>query len=437
MRHALDERSSISHPLTHELGEPDSPRELELVDYLAAIWRHRWLAVALTGICAVLGATLSFFSPTEYRATTLLSVSPPKADGAPLDARLITPELLVPILESPSLAAGLIHDLELGEPPLSLNTRRFLNRHLSVSTIAETSFVEAEVVMPTPALAQRVADALATRAVERARQMVREEAGTVEQQLQSVVAEAEARFQTAATALEEFRQSAQVELIRSDVQALLSQRGEFLKLQIQIDAERSRLARAEEELKQRPELDITHGTIADNAILLEGARELADGSSVLGLTVRNESVNEVYKEIDAEVASTRAKLAGLEMQRDQMIARGSTDAENLARLTDLYTRESTLERLQLEYDIAKKAFQDVAERFQGVKLLTNARTPQFQVVEPAPLPEIPQSRHFTRNIFVGAVFGLTLACLVAVGRLAVSRLNPRAGQPMSPGIPGA
>ena len=43
---------------------------------------------------------------------------------------------------------------------------------------------------------------------------------------------------------------------------------------------------------------------------------------------------------------------------------GSAEAASLARLADLYSRESTLQRLQLEYDIAKKAFQDVAERFQ-------------------------------------------------------------------------
>ena len=62
-----------------------------------------------------------------------------------------------------------------------------------------------------------------------------------------------------------------------------------------------------------------------------------------------------------------------------------------------------------------------------MKLQTNARTPQFQVVESPTVPEIALSRHFTRNILVGATLGLALACLIAVGRLAADRLTVPSG----------
>ena len=428
MRHPIEPLHAIAPSVAPRPAEV--PRELELIDYLAAILAHRWLVLGLAFGLALLTAVGTLMMTRVYQAAALISVRPPKIEGQP--PAEAAPQALVPVVRSDALVSRLLSDLKLDQPPFSLNATKFLRSALAVSTVAETSFIEIKVTLPDPEMARRAADELATRTVARARQIDVEEGGGVEEQIRAIAAESEQRFRTAETALREFRTKSQVELLRKDVEAKLGQRGDFLKLLIEIDGERGRLAMAEQEVKSRPEVDVVTDSITRNSqLLMEAARQNVETpASLIGLSVESQRINTARKEIDVELATTRTKLAALERQRDEMIRLGQVNADALPVLTELYAREAALARLQLEYDVARKAYEDASTNYLNAKVRTAVRTPFVQVVERPTRPTTPQSRYLVRNAAIAAVAGATIACLIAFARLAMSRIAtlPRPGE---------
>lgn len=68
--HALDARlTRIESLLVAERGG----REVELLDLLRTVWRHKWLIATVTVAFAVAAVALAFLLPVEYTATALLT----------------------------------------------------------------------------------------------------------------------------------------------------------------------------------------------------------------------------------------------------------------------------------------------------------------------------------------------------------------------------
>lgn len=258
------------------------------------------------------------------------------------------------------------------------------------------------------------------------------EAGGLEARLEQTARDSQRRFLAAEEALKNFRSRSQIELLRKDVEAKLGQRGAFLQLQVDISAERGRVARAEEELRQRAPRETTVESITrGRATLREAARPGAaeDPAGLIGLSVQSEQVNSARSELDVQVGEARAKLAALEKQQERMLQLAQVSEAQLPQLTRLYEREAELARLQVEFDVARKAFEESSTSYQIARTRTALRSPFIQVVEKAARPNAPQSRHVARNAAVGLVAGATLGCLVALGALALARMALLPGQP--------
>jgi uncharacterized protein involved in exopolysaccharide biosynthesis len=384
------------------------------------------LAVGL----AVVAALVSLLSPRQYEAAALLSVMPARLEaGAQMEA---SPDTMVPVVKSVSLLNGVLIDLKLDQSPYGLTAQRFLANHVVVEPILRTSFLEVRVSLPDADLARRAADEIVSRAVDQARHMNLAEAGGLEARLEQTARDSQRRFLAAEEALKNFRSRSQIELLRKDVEAKLGQRGAFLQLQVDISAERGRVARAEEELRQRAPRETTVESITrGRATLREAARPGAaeDPAGLIGLSVQSEQVNSARSELDVQVGEARAKLAALEKQQERMLQLAQVSEAQLPQLTRLYEREAELARLQVEFDVARKAFEESSTSYQIARTRTALRSPFIQVVEKAARPNAPQSRHVARNAAVGLVAGATLGCLVALGALALARMALLPGQP--------
>lgn len=396
------------------------PRELELIDYLAAVLGHRRLVLALALAFGLLGALVSLIATRQYAASTLIAVTPSRLDTRMSDGQAAA--ALVPVLQADPIVARMLADVGLDRPPHVLSPRAFVRSHLTIEPVDRTSFLQVTVTLPEGELAQRAADELSRLSVTRFRALGEEEGGGLETTLRLLAAQAEERYDASGRTLREFRTAAQIDLLRKDVEARLGQRSEFLSLLVKIDAERGRLERAERELASRPELQTTTDTIMRNPLLAEAARAEPGGTAVLGLRMESQQVNDARREIDVSVATARSTLAALERQRDQMIKLGQVTANVLPMLSDLYAREAQLARHQLDHDVAAKAFEEAASAAQSARLRTSMHLPFAQVAERATRPTTPESRRLVRNTAIGLVAGATLACLIAFGHLAVARI---------------
>jgi uncharacterized protein involved in exopolysaccharide biosynthesis len=395
--------------------------ELDITDYLVALWQQRLLIVGCAVIAAAVAVAVTLTRDRQYEAVTLVSVSPSKVPQEP--ARPVSPESLVPLIESQSVAETVVRELKLDTGPDPLTPETLLQR-LDGAPLSNTNLIRISVRLPNAELAARVANRSAEIAMDLYRRINAEEVGTLEGDLQGMLTEAQKRMRAAQDAYETYRREAQHELLKRDVETLLEQRGDYLELVVEIEGERAKLARAEEELAKRRPLGTMTQSIDKSPSLMEAARSSnASGDSVLGLQMRSDYVNDVFMKLDEEVATGRATLAQLEKKRAQMISAAGVNADQLAKLTRLYVTETTLERLKDEVDISRKAYQSVAERYQGAKLAATAATPRVQVVVPAAPPERPVSRMLARNLVLGAALGFVVGAFIALVRFALRYVN--------------
>lgn len=397
-----------------------SSDELDVVDYLAALWQRRWVIVLCAIVAAAVALTIGLLQDRQYEAAALLSISPSKVPQEP--ARPVSPESLVPLIESDTVADAVVRELKLNEGPEPLSAQNLLLR-LNAAPLANTNLIRVTVRWSDPAMAARIANRTAEIATDLHRRVNAEEVGTLEGDLQSMLSEAQVRMRAAQDAYEAYRREAQHELLKAEVDTLLEQRGDYLDLVVEIEAERARLTRAEEELAIRTPLGTMTQSIDKSPAMMEAARSTAQGDSLIGLQMRSDYVNEVFMKLDEEVATGRATLAQLEKKRAQMISSSGVNAPQLAKLTRLYVTETTLERLKDEVEISRKAFQSVAERYQGAKLAATAATPRVQVVVPAAPPERPMSRLLARNLALGGALGFVVGAFIALARFGLQYAN--------------
>jgi uncharacterized protein involved in exopolysaccharide biosynthesis len=402
----LPPESTPRRPL-REAGPP------QVGDYVAALGRHRRLLAGLAVGFAAAGATWSLVSQVQYESSVTLLVATPRiAQGPPPTAGLMG---LVTLVESPAVVQPVIEELGLDRPPRRLTRTQLLNQVLTVRVIPEASFVRLVVRLDDPALAAQVANRLAERAIALARSVDESGVAQVERDLKLLLDESAAALAAAERAYDEYRSKAQLDLLRKDVETLLDQREELGKLLVEVEAERGKLAQAEADLGARSRVGTLTRSIDADPALLEAARASGQsGNGLLGLQLTDQYVDEVYAKLDEEIATSRAALAALEHQRDQLVKGRQVGGEQLARLNELYERESRLARLALEQSIARKTYEEIAVRYGSARLEAAGRTPQVLVADAAVPPERPVGRMLVRNAALGLLAGAMLGALIAI-----------------------
>jgi len=112
---------------------------------------------------------------------------------------------------------------------------------------------------------------------------------------------------------------------------------------------------------------------------------------------------------------SRTQLAALERQKAQMTTR-NLDDPSMARLSEMYAKESQLDRLEMERDLARKIYEEVANSYESARLLVAGRSSGLQILTRAIPPDKPESRKIPRNVLIGALSGFLLASLLVLVR---------------------
>jgi uncharacterized protein involved in exopolysaccharide biosynthesis len=407
-------RSALELDPVVPIDRLDREVSVEFDDYLDALWRARWPIAVVLGAAMAVAIVYSLLQPRLYEASSTVSIAQSKIgvgeQGPPIQVATYRP-----LFENRALAIKLIDEFNLDAPPHQLTASTFLSRALSVDEIRGTSLARVRVTLRDPQLAAAVATRLTLEAVAQSRRINSDEAVQVRNVLKDQLDEAKSRLDMAQQKLHDYRRTAQVELLRKDVDALLDGRGRLLTLQVDIEAERARLERAERELAARDPVDTLTRSIDSTPPLLEAARSQgAAPSDVLGLQLKSESANPVFQELDAEVAMSRATLAGLERERRQLLGNQRSETDQRATMALLYEREAELKRLELERDLAEKLYVEVANRYEGARLQVAGRSAQLQIIDEALPPDQPRSRGTVRNAAIAAVLAFALCVTVIV-----------------------
>ena len=389
---------------------------VDLHRQLRLLHRHRALIASCTLLGAVVALVVSFVIKRTYAADAALTISRSKIGEGQMQSDILSTANFRPLIESRAVASQVIKETRIDEAPYWISPSRFFGEVVEIEEVRNSSVLLVHGQLSDAALVADIVNRVADLGAATARRVSQQEAVQARNDIKLQLDDAKTRLEIATAKLDAARKGAQLELVRKDVDAELEQRGALLDLQINIEAEKARLGKAEQELAARQPLDTVRRSIDADPALMEAARK-ADGTprDLLTLQMRNEQVNPVYQEIDKQVAASRTLLAALERQRAQMSARKIDDPQ-LSRLSDMYAKESEISRLEMERDLAKKVYEQVANSYESARLLVAGRSSGLQILTRAIPPDKPESRKVPRNVLIGVLSGFLLSSLLVLVR---------------------
>ena len=293
--------------------------------------------------------------------------------------------------------------------------------------------IRVRVRLSDPKLAADASRRLSLKAIDLTRTLNDREGTTVQAQLKEHLTSATARLADAEKTLLGFQQRAQIELLKEDTNAMLEERGDLLKLAIEIESEKSRLAASEQEIKRQDRVLSVGRSIGAEQAMRRGAaaRPAADGgansasadasANPEALDLTNPFVNPVYQTLDFQIATSRTRLAALEQQRRQLVDVRKLGGDTFSRLSELYGRQMELARLQTAFDLAKKVHTDLSVRYEESRTTVLGNSPLLQMVDAALPPDRAVSRRRGLLTGFGLAAGLLAASLVVLMRDGLAR----------------
>lgn len=361
---------------------PRGPAEPALADYLAQLWSARLLLLVAAIVAAGLMLAVSLSGPRVYESAVTFAVTQSKIGEGTQAITNSSTASFRPMIESLSTAAAVMREVGLDKPPHTMRPSDFLEKVMSVSEVRGTNLMRVTVVHTDPALAATMANSIAKYAVGVARKVSSNEAEHARDMIKLQLDAARGKLDAADKHLRTFKQQAQIEAVKKDVEGQLTGRLGILDLLVSIQSERAKLASMEQQLSDRARVEPAN---------------------------RTDSLNKVYEDLDAEAATTRSYLASLEKQKSELVDVRKLNAGSLAALNRLYELEGELARRQVEYDLAEKIYMEISQRFEVASLQVVGRSAELSVIDPAVPADRPMSRNVARNTVVAALAGFLFA----------------------------
>jgi len=440
--------------------------EINLSEYVGTAWHYRWLILAIVAVTALVTYLVNRqITPTYEVTVRMLATESQVIDDA--TRRALSVARFRELLESPSLIAVVLQEFELSAPPHRMTPYGFLANNLAVREIPDTGILSASVRFTDPDKLVKIANKYASSAVDLAGRLNQDETKYARELLKVQADQARTRLTEAENELEAFRRKAQIELLRRDVEAILDHRPDVMSLQVDIEAERAQLRQAEIELsKQERVRDVRRSldTIPDTPIVpappatepnrpsekgplwsppssmpqrgkggaerpregeasapttpSTGTRATAPAAPSAPLPLRSELndpyVNPVYEVLARDVAQSRAKLAGLEKRRQQLVSELKMSAPSSTMLETLYRSETQLAHLTGEHEVARNAYMNAASKYEDARLQITVRSPRLQILDFALPPDRPVLPRIPRNVAAASMLAFTLTVIAVL-----------------------
>lgn len=212
--------------------------ELNLTRYVRILRRYSPIIVIGMLVGAIAGFAAASFRPVLYEGVTTILIG--RADSAIASATSRA------LLENHTLAAQTLAEIGSSQSPQS-----FVAASLVVQQLPGTNVMKVRVTLGDPAKAAQASRVLSQKAVELNRRIASDEGSAIRGQLKGLVEEATTRLMTAEAEYLRYEDQAQIELLKKDTERMIAERGDLLRLAIDIGTEKARLAAAEEEIKKQ------------------------------------------------------------------------------------------------------------------------------------------------------------------------------------------
>lgn len=321
-------------------GGSATQRDSDWFDFgqlLASMWRWRLVVLAVTMIGGAVGYGTSVNRTPQFAGVERVAILQSSGGGPAADAQA----RFEAILQSEAVATAAVEAL----PDRGL-TVDAVRRSISSRFDATASQLIVQAVWSDAATAGDLTPAMARAALTILRAQAAEQRVAAQAKLKSDFEESERALEKARTALVEFRQTQSVDLARVELESLHARRRDFSEVSAEIPAERARLKNAQERLARTPPtlprepVDVLPDVQTEIAVESARLRSLRERLSKTPQTLflnrasdpaeaaspdsrqpgpgRIETPNTEYFSIAQQVATSEARLAGLEARRDHL-----------------------------------------------------------------------------------------------------------------------
>ena len=343
--------------------------------------RKRLRLIVLCTLAAAAGAgLLSFWQPRLYRATTHLLLAESKlADIDSKTTSFVYYEVLrsyETLINNDYLVSKTIQKLDLQKAPYELSVDSFRRRGiLRVELSKNTRLLEVNVEFPNPQLAAEICNYFVNQAVAFNEELNSRDAEKARLFLKEQLDRAAQNMEVARNRLLEFNQSSAIEGLRESVRSLLAEKSEN-----------------ETELA---------------ALNLELTRNAAKRDS---LVTSSRSSNDPESAVQYRIVEMQSETAGIQATMEARHKLLETHKPTLARLEkEKALKESKLQQLLDEYDLARESYATLSKRSQDASLNVGARSTDLKMIAPAIVPERPFKPRILLNIVLAGGFGLLLS----------------------------
>ena len=394
-------------------GSPRSGDEIDLLAYAESCWRYRYVLLAVALVVGAVTYAINRAIPPTYEVRFRLMASDP---GVTEDATSrVSMTAFRELVESPTLVAGLLAEFGLDRPPLSLTPGRFLESHVTVDVIRDSTIIVVNVRLKDPAVLVKLATRYGEKVVDSAQRLNTEGIDYTAERIREQRDSTLKNLQAADARLREFQRTARLELLRDDVDTMLARRPEALDLLVQIQGERARLRQAEADLgKEERVRSVRSGVESVPQTRPEGAARPDDLK--IRSELRDPYVNPVYEALSRDVTEARGRLAALEQRRSELVRSlglGPGAADKINRLNEA---EGRLEALTRDYEVARDAYVNAANKYEDARLQSTLRSPRLQILDAALPPDRPVAPRSARNTLTMMLLALTVAAVVVIAR---------------------
>ncbi len=405
----------------------DNPgTSFSVFEVFGALWKSRVFIAAVTVAAMLVTGIVLMLMPRHYTATATLLVlpAPPEdSEGRSPASDRFGIELLQAqlgsyraIIASRRVAQQVVTELGLNKPPRALEPLDFLRKSVEVTLLREALSLEVEVTLGSAELAAQAANRMAEISIEDYRAVRTRQAVETREFLSGQLKIASAQRDEIEKAYLEYRSQTQIELLKATVESLVEQKERLLGLNVQIESVRARILSAQEELAKHQPVRVLRQSIMDDSVLREVVRAAGDNSgSLMGLSVESERLDSTYSSLEALVATSTAELAALEGERRELLRRSGLGESSVELLSEFYVKETQLDRLESEFELAKTIQAELAKRDEEAWVDSLALYPQVQLVDPAIAPTRPSRPQVVLTLAV--VGALTALMAASVGTL--------------------
>lgn len=429
------------------MSEIDEVYEIDLEEYLAILYKRKWVIIIIVLIAAVLSYIYSLYIPLVYQVESLLMVDNYNQGFVdmtdfPFNQTDKELETYSRLLKTNKLLGKVVEDI--GDDSLAVKD---LHDNLMIAILPGTNLIKITLKHTEPELAKTIVDSLINKfiinnrklkisATSNTRSYVSEQLDKVSRELRELELE-----------LKEFKEEKGIVILaevgRKLQDRLIELEKDLASMEVEINSNKVGIKYLKEQLPEHEDRVLASQTVARNPLVAELKSQLFEQEiklttlssiyteqhpEIIKLKLEKKAIedrlvklignivtssvysdNPIHKELTKDLINLESELLALEARRDAVQSEADKLRQKMKKLPEQELKYSRLER---RLQVTEKLYTMLLTRYQELNISEAMEVSDIKIVDPAVIPTNHVSPNKKLNVAIAVVLGLFLSIFV-------------------------